>query len=122
MNRRSRFFEDDVPSFSDDSFRDNFRVSRTVFNWLLDRLKPGLQRQNTVMRVPIAGPKRLAIALYTLTTTAEFRTIGNLFDVSKASVRLILREFIRVMVTFLVNDFIKMPPGADLQAVVDGFL
>ncbi len=72
--------------------------------------------------MPIAAPKRLAIALYTLATKVECRTIGKLFEVGKSAVCSILYNFIRAVVAQLVDEFIQLPKGASLQSVLDGFL
>ncbi|KAH7982259.1 hypothetical protein HPB52_003548 [Rhipicephalus sanguineus] len=53
----------------------------------------GMKRQDTVMRKAISLDKRVAIALYRLATSAEERTVANLFGVSRSSVDLIFREF-----------------------------
>ncbi len=72
--------------------------------------------------MPIAAPKRLEIALYTLATKVECRTIGKLFEVGKSAVCSILYNFIRAVVAQLVDEFIQLPKGASLQSVLNGFL
>ncbi|KAH7956332.1 hypothetical protein HPB52_008184 [Rhipicephalus sanguineus] len=61
-------------------------------------LGAALLRQDTVMRKAISLDKRVAIALYRLATSAEDRTVANLFGVSRSSVNLIFREFCDVVV------------------------
>ena len=39
--------------------------------------------------------RRVAIALYVLSTTAEFRSIGHIFGVHKATVHVMYRRFVR---------------------------
>ena len=65
--------------------------------------------------------KRLTISLYTLATTAEYRIITNLFDVSRSSVRIIFEEVIDVIVDRLRVRFIKLLDGLQLQETIDGY-
>jgi hypothetical protein len=59
--------------------------------------------------------ERLAISLSTLATTAEYRTIANLFGVSRSSVYIIFDEVIDVIVDRLRDRFIKLPDGIRKQ-------
>ena len=119
--RSSTFFESDVPSFSEDIFRQNFRLSRDLFEWLLKQVGSALQKEELSMQTTICPAKRLAIGLYTLATTAEYRTIANLFGVSRSSVCVIFEEVIDVIVSRLRERYIKLPVGNQLSEVIDGF-
>ena len=66
-------------------------MSRTCFSLLCKKLS-NLGKVDTNYRKSIPLEKRVAIALYTLRSSAEYATIGSLFGVSKASVCLILKE------------------------------
>lgn len=52
-----------------------------------------LEKADTNYRKAIPIEKRVAIALYALGSSAEYRTIGNLFGVSNSSVCRIVKEF-----------------------------
>jgi hypothetical protein len=84
--RSSTFFEHDMPLFNEDLFRQNFRITRDLFNWILEQIGNALQKEELSMQTTISPAKRLAIGLYALATTAEYRTIANLFGVSRSSV------------------------------------
>ena len=51
-----------------------------------------ISRQDTPMREAVTPNRRLAIALYYLAPTAEYRTIGNVFGVSVAFVCTCIKE------------------------------
>ncbi|CAF2392190.1 unnamed protein product [Rotaria sp. Silwood2] len=74
-----------MPLFNEDVFRQNFRISRDLFNWILEQTGNALQKEELSMQTTISPAKRLAIGLYALVTTAEYRTIGNLFGVSRST-------------------------------------
>ena len=65
--------------------------------------------------------KRVAISLWCLTSTAEFRTIGHLFGVSKAFMSVTLAEFCEAVCDVLLPKYIFIPKGDDLNKVVQGF-
>ena len=73
------------------------------------------------MRPAISVEKRIAITLWFMATNADFRTIGHLFGVSKASVCNIRRDVCRAMVKVLMSKYIQLPSGSGLATVMGGF-
>ncbi|KAI8123866.1 putative nuclease HARBI1 [Lucilia cuprina] len=65
-NRHGNFWEKDVPLMSEEIFIENFRM-------------------NTTYRKSIPLEKRVAIAVYTLRSSAEYASVGHIFGVSKAT-------------------------------------
>ncbi|CAF5024372.1 unnamed protein product [Rotaria sp. Silwood1] len=110
-----------MPLFNEDVFRQNFRISRDLFNWILEQIGNDLQKEELSMQTTISPAKRLAIGLYTLATTAEYRTIANLFGVSRSTVCVIFEEVIDTIVSRLYYRYIKLPVGKELSEVIDGF-
>lgn len=49
-------------------------------------IRDDITRQDTVMRKAISAERRLALTLYYLASTAEYRTLAHLFDVSNSFV------------------------------------
>lgn len=83
-------------------------MSRSLFHKLCELL-PDLRKKDTNMREAISLEKRIAIALYALGSSAEYRTIANMFGVGKATVCKILLSFCsevwRVMAPIYLNNF-----------------
>ena len=73
-------------SFPDELWYSNIRVTRGTFTYILHEIGDEKSRQVTPMRKAVTPNQRLAIALYYLASTAEYRTIGNLFGVSASFV------------------------------------
>ncbi|XP_064464356.1 uncharacterized protein LOC135375614 [Ornithodoros turicata] len=73
------------------------------------------------MREPISLDKRVAIALYRLSSSAEDRTVANLFSVGRSSVNEILREFCEVVVDELERRVVKMPSASEMQEHIQEF-
>ncbi|KAH6923842.1 hypothetical protein HPB50_007788 [Hyalomma asiaticum] len=72
-----------------------------------------MQRQDTVMRKAISLEKR--VALYRLATSAEDRTVANLFGVSRSSVNIIFREFCDVVVRCLEARLVRLPLPQEMK-------
>ena len=60
----------------------NFGIQENTLNKVMEYIRG----KDTVMRSAITAKRRLAITLYFLASTAEYRTIANLFGVSKSFV------------------------------------
>ncbi|KAL7724570.1 hypothetical protein ACLKA6_002500 [Drosophila palustris] len=105
--RFGNFWEKEVPQNSAEFFKENFRCER-VFNILVTRL-PRLARKDTPFRLAIPLEKRIAVALFTLGSSSEYRSIGISFGISKTMVGSILNEFCREVVRELSNEF--LPPN-----------
>ena len=79
------WFETANIEFDAQQWYENFRVTRDTFEFIL-KIGCGITRRNTPMRQAISARSRLTIVLYYLSSTAENRTIANLFAVSLSSV------------------------------------
>ena len=75
-----------------------FRVTRDTFQFILNEIECEITRRNSPMRQAITVRCRLAIMLYYLSSTAEYRTIENLFGVSISFVRSCIKEVSTVIV------------------------
>jgi len=67
-------------------------VSRESFNKICEMLKDGALRDRDDSRA-ISLEKKVAIALYVLGSSAEYRTVGHIFGVSKSFVCTTLLNF-----------------------------
>lgn len=60
------------------------------------------------MREAVSVQKRVAAALYKLCSSAEDRTVANLFDLGRWTVNRIYREFCDIVVEALEDKWVKM--------------
>lgn len=122
VRTRSRaFFPGIVSTWDGTQFKENFRVSRDTFRYLCSELQPLLEKRHNI-RVPLSVQQRVALTLWRLGTTVEYRTISHLFGVGLSSVCVIVHEVCEAIVTRLGQKYIKIPQGEDILQVVDGFL
>ena len=80
-----------------------------------------LEKQTTRLRVPVSIERRIAITLWILVTTAEYRTVAHLFGVARCTVCLIFHETCNAIVSKLMPVYISFPTGDELKEVVKGF-
>ena len=109
-------------SFSQADWRENFRLSHETFNYICDKLKPTIMKQDTRFRRAISVEKRVAITLWVLATTSEYRSVAHLFGVARCTVCVIVRETCQAIVMVLLPIYICFPTGDRLNETVQGFL
>ena len=108
-------------NFKEEDWVKNFRVSKRTFLFLCEELHPFLYKKDTKLRQAIPVNKRIAVSLWRLATNADYRTIGHLFGISKASVCIIVNEFCSAVANNLAAKYIKIPNGNNLKAIVKEF-
>ena len=108
-------------TFSPHDWLTNFRMSQATFDYICSELKDEIEKNTTIMRNSISTRMRVAVTLWFLATNADYRTIGHLFGISKASVCLIRRDVCRAIVAVLLPKYIRIPVGSALTSVMNGF-
>lgn len=95
------------------------RASFDVLCGLLEKLN----KVDTKWQKAIPLQKRVAIALFTLSSSGEYRVVSELFGVGKSTVCTILIEFCEEVWQVLSTQYMKkMPPSQELvNECVDGF-
>lgn len=89
-------------------------MTKTSFLKLCDKLQ-SLEKMDTNFKPSIPLEKRVAIALYCLGSSSEYRTIANLFGVGKATVGEILIEFCEGVWSLLKPKYLNfLPVSQDL--------
>ncbi|XP_049301832.1 uncharacterized protein LOC125775362 [Bactrocera dorsalis] len=120
--RKNQFWEHDCQRNGSAFFKENFRMDRSSFDKLCDILRP-LQKKDTNYRKAIPIEKRVAITLFALGSSAEYRSIANMFGVGKSTVCEILLEFCPEIWRLLQPSCFKMLPlnRENITELVTGF-
>ena len=56
-----------------------------------------------------------------MASSAEYRTIANLFGVGKSTVHKCIHDVCTAMAENILDKYVKFPADDDLQHVIDGF-
>ena len=77
--------------------------------------------QVTQLRAPISVEQRVAITIWKLATTVEYRTLSALFGVGRSTVGAIVVETCQKIASHLLPRYVKVPEGNSLKEIVQGF-
>lgn len=120
--RSKLFWEETCQGWNERDWVENFRMSKEAFNRLCVELSPHILKRDTNFRKAIAVRHRVAITLYWLADTAQYRTIANLFGVGKSTVCGIVKQVCEVIVRILLPRYIYVPRSRqEVQEKIDGF-
>lgn len=121
MHPRSLVWFDMVDeTFCDELWYANFRVKRETFLYILEKVQQDIYRNNTPMREAVSAKRRLALTLYYLASTAEYRTIANLFGVSRSFTCHCIKEVCCAIIKKFPKT-ITFPKGVELHQVVQRY-
>ena len=67
------------------------------------------------MRRAVSVERRVALTLWFLAKNSDYRTIGHLFGVSKATVCLVTKDVCVAIINVLLQRYIKMPTGDNFK-------
>jgi len=117
----SRFWEVDVPRFTEAQFQKEFHVSKRTFNYLCNALKPTLMKKDANLRVIISLEKRIAVALALLASKNEYASIAQTFGIGKSTVCVLFKQFCNAVVDILFGKVVQLPSGPGFREEADKF-
>ncbi|XP_075755887.1 uncharacterized protein LOC142818605 [Pelodiscus sinensis] len=104
--------------WEDRQWTQNFRMKRDTFLELCECLTPALRRRDTRMRPAIPLQKRVAIALWKLSTPDSYRSVGNQFGVGRSTVGAVLMQVVKAINRVLLCRVVRL---TNPDAVIRGF-
>ena len=116
--RTSAWFDLAYSTYSDDQWYANFQISKNTFHFLVDELRADLKRQDTEMRKAVTVQRKIALFLYYLASTDSYRSLGNLFGLSRGFVCICLRQVSEAILQKLKPKYISFPKGDELLQVI----
>ena len=88
---------------------------------LCDELWSSIEKSETVARRTVPTDMRIALTLWFLATSADYRTICHLFGVSKSTICLVTEDVCFAIVKFLLPRYVKVSCRSSLREIIDGF-
>lgn len=120
-----RFWEREVPRFSEAQFQKEFHVSKRTFNYLCNALRPTLSKRDANLRAHVPLEKRVGVALALLASKNEYKNdysvIAHTFGISKSSVAIIFKQFCNAVVDILFGKVVQLPSGPGFREEADKF-
>jgi DDE superfamily endonuclease len=110
--RASPWWLSEVPRYSDEEFRQYFRVCRATFRYIVELVRNQVQKADTRLRKAVKADLIVAVALRRLATGDSFQTIGALFGVNRTSAQKYTARFVRALVEHQ-ESFIKFPASVE---------
>ncbi|XP_060094422.1 uncharacterized protein LOC132571642 [Heteronotia binoei] len=99
----------------------NARRRRDTFNWLVEQLRPTLERQSTEMREPVPVDERVAIAVWWLANTTSYRLVANQFGIARSTVAGIVVEVTLATEQELLTRAVYLGPYQRVEQIRRGF-
>ncbi|XP_018361569.1 PREDICTED: putative nuclease HARBI1 [Trachymyrmex cornetzi] len=112
---RVKNYMETVNEYSDIEFKSHFRLSRVVFTYLLNLIKPSLEKQgNGYGRCPIPPDVQLLVALWTMATPDSYRSVCDRFNIGRATAWRANRKVCSAIYS-LAHKFIKWPDAEEAE-------
>ena len=107
---RNQFWFDSLlqGDFGEDWWKENFRISRRTFEYIVRVVGPDLTKRDTRLRQCIHVNKRVAVALWRLATGDTYRSTGLQFGIGRCTAMLITHDFCEAIAK-RATEFIKFP-------------
>ncbi|XP_040275426.1 protein ANTAGONIST OF LIKE HETEROCHROMATIN PROTEIN 1-like [Bufo bufo] len=100
---------------------ESFRVTKSTFVYLCDQLRPVIEKMDSNVRHTLPAEVRLAMTLWRLGSSCEYRAIEKIFGVSHSTICKVVRDVCQAVVSFLTPKFISIPQGDVLRDTMKGF-
>ena len=95
-------------SFVEEWWKENFRISRNTFRFIVRLVGPDLAKEDTNMRKALPVEKRIAVALWRLATGDTYRSTSLQFGVGRTTALKAKKEFCKILAK-KAGEFIKFP-------------
>ena len=95
-------------SFVEDWWKENFRITRRTFEFIVRVAGPEMAKKDTRLRQSIPVHKRVAVALWRLATGDTYRSTGLQFSIGRCTAMLIKQDFCNAIAK-RAKEFIKFP-------------
>ncbi|XP_024870234.1 protein ANTAGONIST OF LIKE HETEROCHROMATIN PROTEIN 1-like [Temnothorax curvispinosus] len=101
-----------------DKFRRCLRMSADIFEDLVTKVTPLIQRQDTHLRESISPAERLSVTLRHLATGESQESLSMNFRLGQSTISGIIKDTCRALKIVLQDDYLQMPDSEDAWEVV----
>lgn len=103
-------------------FRDFMRMTHADFDYLLQLVKPLIEKSDTQMRNAISAGERLALTLHYLATGQSFRSLQFIFRIPQNTISEIIPPVLDAIWSVLKDEYVRTPSTVEeWLEVAEGF-
>ena len=88
---------------------------------MCNELHPHIARQRTHLRQTICVEQRVAVIIWKLDSTIEYRMLAGMFGIGRSTACELVNDTAKLIVTHLLPKYVKIPNGDRLKEIVKGF-
>ncbi|XP_066590573.1 putative nuclease HARBI1 [Prorops nasuta] len=116
VQKNENYVEKIIPLYSNNLFKDHFRISRPSFEKLINYIGNNMENPNYLMELP----KKVMFTVWMLAKPESFLSVGDRFGIAKSSVHSIFKEITQIL-TNLLPENIKWPFSAEYHKIAHTF-
>ena len=103
---------------SEKEWYENFHMSKGTVLYIVNEVEDDVKHTDSKLRKAVPTFQRVALTIYFMASTAEYRSVANLFGVSRSFVSICVKEVSQAIVKRLKSRYITIPKGDDLKQVI----
>lgn len=112
----------DIHDFDENGFKQYFRMDKESFHYILEKVRPIIEKEDTKFRNAISAEVRLMITLIYLASGSSFSILSGLFRVSVPSISIIIPNVCDAIWETMVKEELKFPSSPDeWKKIADDF-
>ena len=90
-------------------YRNFMRLDEPLFNEVIEKVRPYLEKQHTRFRAPLEVGLRVAITLRFMATGESYKSLGYAFRVGDNTISKIVPETCRAIIACYADEVVKLP-------------
>lgn len=116
-----RWWHDGYATWNEEDFKKNMRMTRQSFEYILEEMRPFIEKQQNVDK--ISSDRQLALTIYRLAHGCCFPTLQSLFGVPASYADVIFSQVCCMLVREMYDQFIRLPAtAAEWTQELHGFI
>ncbi|KAG6414320.1 hypothetical protein SASPL_127039 [Salvia splendens] len=123
VKSRSNAWWEQVSSsdYPDEEFRKSFRMCRATFDLICEELEPAVTKKDTMLRLAIPVPQRVAVCLWRLATGEALREVSRRFGLGISTCHKLILEVCTAIRAVLMPKYLHWPDPARTAAIQRDF-
>lgn len=109
------------PEFPDSEFYGSFRMSKATFDHICEELNSVLEKEKTMLRLPIPVRQRVAVCIWRLATGEPLRLVSKRFGLGISTCHKLVLEVCAAIRDVLLPKYVVWPSDDQTQTLMKEF-